>query len=138
MIVTYDNGIFWICLGLMMASASLLTLRRNDEGKEEKPKKCMSIHLIYSYVEIQFNCQYMNVCCYVLIFYDHTFSINLWLSLYICSCFSRISNDFEKWYLGKHFGIFSVLHVSIIEMNSNSKQLCSSTFHIFLVHLNNL
>ena len=60
-----------------MASASLLTLRRNDEGKEEKPKKCMSIHLIYSYVEIQFNCQYMNVCCYVSIFYDHTFSINL-------------------------------------------------------------
>ena len=107
MIVSYDNGIFWICLGLMMASASLLTLRRNDEGKEEKPKKCMSIHLVYSYVEIQFNCQYMNVCCYVLIFYDHTFSINLWLSLYICSCFSRISNDFEKWYLGKHFGIFS-------------------------------
>ena len=77
MIVSYDNGIFWICLGLMMASASLLTLRRNDEGKEEKPKKCMSIHLIYSYVEIQFNCQYMNVCCYVPIFYDHTFSINL-------------------------------------------------------------
>ena len=72
MIVSYDNGIFWICLGLMMASASLLTLGRKDEGNE---KKIVSIWLKYWYDKIRFNCQYRNVSRYVPTFYVHTPSI---------------------------------------------------------------
>ena len=81
MIVLYHNGIFWIWLGLMTTSASLLTLRRKDEGNEKKlEKNFMSVHLVYWYDKIQFSCQYRNVWCYVPAFYIHTLTLIQWFS----------------------------------------------------------